>query len=101
MSSRNDQVTRWRKDTGYELELFDLNTRQISKDVRVMKGFYDEKAIRKRLQKTLPDSKVIVSVRIVAYKRRLYAMPEEQYFANARVIAEEAPEKDTIKRKRG
>lgn len=95
MSQRNDMVTRWKKDTWYDVEIFDMTTREIIKEQRVIKGYWTDAIIRKKLAKKLPADKVIVSVKITAYKKRLYAMPEEQYFAAARVIAEEAPEAGT------
>ena len=92
MSALNDKVTRWRKDTTYTFEYFSTKDRELRSEQRVIKGRRDAKYIRQKLAKTMPAGTYIVSVRVDSYRARLYAMGEEQFYANARVIAEKKDE---------
>lgn len=89
MGIRTNKVTRWRTDTVYKWERFTLQDREIHEEQRVVKGKRTPEYIRKLLLKDLRDGEMIVSVRVVEYKKRLYSMPEEQYFSEAKVIREE------------
>ena len=89
MGTRTNKVTRWRTDTVYEWERFALSDREIHKEQRTVKGKRTPEYIRKMLLKEIRDGEMIVSIRVTEYKKRLYGMPDEQYFANAKLIREE------------
>ena len=93
MGTRTNKVTRWRTDTVYEWEKFTLSDREIHKEKRTIKGMRTPEYIRKCIQKEIKDGEMIVSIRVLEYVKRLYGMPEEQYYANAKLIREERKEK--------
>lgn len=86
MSIRNDQVTRWRKLTDYDIEIFDTNTREITKTRREIKGTLNAGQIRKKLEKTMPKSSVIVSIDVVAQHKMFYTLGEEEYYSCAHLV---------------
>lgn len=93
MSQRNNMVSRWRNDTVYKLEYFRFSDRQVLTETREVKGKRTEDYIRKRLKLDMPDGEMIVSIQVMGYKRRLYAMPEAEFYEKAKIIKEES---DTI-----
>lgn len=90
MSQRNNMVSRWRCDTVYILEYFRFSDRQLLQETREMKGRRTVDYIRKRLKVDMPDGEMIVSILVTGYKRRLYAMPEADFYKSANVIKEES-----------
>lgn len=86
MSIRNGQVTRWKTDTLYTIEWFDVDDRQIHRQDRVAKGKKDVAYLRKLVKRQLTDRQTLVDLTLRGYEARLYAMPQEQYYANAKII---------------
>lgn len=90
MSQRNNMVSRWRCDTVYILEYFRFSDRQVLTETREMKGKRTEEYIRKRLKLDMPDGEMIVSIQVIGYKRRLFALPDTEFYEKANVIKEES-----------
>lgn len=90
MSKRNGNVTRWATDTFYRLEWFSAKDREFHQVESIAHGKRSLAEIRKICGKALKkDEEVIVRIEITGYDKRLYAMPDHQFFAQAKVISEE------------
>lgn len=89
MSKRNGMVTRWSTDTLYELQWFSAADRQIHKVQSIATGKKTVADVKKIALKALKPDEVIVQIDIIGYDKRLYAMPEGQYYTQARIISTE------------
>lgn len=86
MSARNGNVTRWQTDTLYSLQYFDATDREIHTVHRVAKGKKAVDYLRKVERRGLSSEQILVDLEITGYEQRLYAMPQDQYFSQARII---------------
>lgn len=86
MSARNGQVTRWQTDTLYTLQYFDAADREIHTVRRVAKGKKAADYLRKLERRSLSSEQILVDLAITGYEQRLYAMPQDQYFSQAKII---------------
>lgn len=87
MSKRNGMVTRWATDTFYKVEFFRAEDREIHTIECVAHGKRTISQLRAMVLKTLKkDAEVLVRLQITGYDKRLYGMPELQYYAQAKVL---------------